>query len=134
MRPPKVDSPSLIVTIIGETHYPLHCQTLFVDDIESGAGSIRRRVRPARFRSYGVIRAKEIHFSSLPPQRKDPRQGVAVGGRSESCRAHPPIPTGELCSHLLWSNALSTSAGGSTERSKGSLPLSALAVRRTLRR
>lgn len=31
----KVDSPSLIVTIIGEARYPLHCQTLFVDDIEA---------------------------------------------------------------------------------------------------
>ena len=34
----KVDSPSLIVTIIGETRYPLHCQTLFVDDIEADGG------------------------------------------------------------------------------------------------
>lgn len=31
----KVDSPSLIVTIVGETRHPLHCQTLFVDDIEA---------------------------------------------------------------------------------------------------
>lgn len=29
----KVDSPSLIVTVVGEARYPLHCQTLFVDDI-----------------------------------------------------------------------------------------------------
>lgn len=29
----KVDSPSLIITLKGETHYPLHCQTYLVDDI-----------------------------------------------------------------------------------------------------
>jgi len=31
----KVDSPSLVVTIVGETRYPLHCQTLCVDDIDT---------------------------------------------------------------------------------------------------
>lgn len=31
----KVDSPSLIVTIKGESHYPLHCETFLVDDIEA---------------------------------------------------------------------------------------------------
>lgn len=31
----KVDSPSLIITIKGETHYPLHCQTYLVDDIDA---------------------------------------------------------------------------------------------------
>ena len=33
----KVDSPSLIVTVVGEARHPLHCQTLFVDDIESSS-------------------------------------------------------------------------------------------------
>ncbi len=43
----KVDSPSLIVTVVGETRYPLHCQTLFVDDIDSdeaGASPTSRSV------------------------------------------------------------------------------------------
>lgn len=31
----KVDSPSLIVTIVGEARYPVHLQTLLVDDIEA---------------------------------------------------------------------------------------------------
>lgn len=31
----KVDSPSLIVTIVGEARYPLHCQTIFVEDVEA---------------------------------------------------------------------------------------------------
>lgn len=35
----KVDSPSLIVTVVGEARYPLHCQTLFVDDITSDGAS-----------------------------------------------------------------------------------------------
>ncbi len=35
----KVDSPSLIVTIVGEARYPVHLQTHFVDDIdEAGDG------------------------------------------------------------------------------------------------
>lgn len=34
----KVDSPSLIVTIKGESYYPLHCQTFLVDDIEGATG------------------------------------------------------------------------------------------------
>ena len=32
----KVDSASLIVTIKGETHYPLHLETFLVDDIDAG--------------------------------------------------------------------------------------------------
>lgn len=35
----KVDSPSLIVTIKGESHYPLHCETFLVDDIEAEEGA-----------------------------------------------------------------------------------------------
>lgn len=31
----KVDSPSLIITVVGETRHPLHCQTIFVDDIDA---------------------------------------------------------------------------------------------------
>lgn len=31
----KVDSPSLIITIVGEARYPVHLQTHFVDDIDA---------------------------------------------------------------------------------------------------
>ena len=31
----KVDSPSLIITVVGEARYPVHLQTHFVDDIDA---------------------------------------------------------------------------------------------------